>query len=39
VQDKVENPIARALLSQSIGAGAAIAIDPAVWEIKIVNKT
>ncbi len=39
VQDKVENPIARALLSQSIGAGAAIAIDPAVWEVKIVNKT
>lgn len=35
VQNNVENPIARALLSQSIKAGDMVAINPQNWEIMI----
>jgi len=38
VQDKVENAIAKALLSREIRRGDTIRIDPKTWETAIVSQ-
>ena len=36
VQDKVENIMATALLSRAVRRGDTVAIDPEVWQVKVI---